>query len=160
LNIRIIAVGKIKETYILKGIEEFSKRLSRYCKLEIIQVRDEKAPEKLSSKQRHIVKEIEADRILKHIKQGSYVIALSIDGENLTSEEFADKLNTLAIDGYSSITFIIGGSLGLHNKVLKRADMQLSFSTFTFPHQLMRLILLEQIYRGYGCVNHIISYNI
>ncbi len=153
MNIRIVAVGKIKDIYILKGIEEFEKRLSRYCKLEIIQVRDEKAPENLSTRQKQAVKELEADRILKNIKEGSYVIALAIDGKSFTSEEFAKKLEMLAVGGHSNISFVIGGSLGLHDKVLKRADIQLSFSAFTFPHQLMRLILLEQIYRGYRIIN-------
>src|SRR5690606_9859162 len=110
-----------------KGIEEFEKRLSRYCKLEIIQVRDEKAPENLSTRQKQAVKELEADRILKNIKEGSYVIALAIDGKSFTSEEFAKKLEMLAVGGHSNISFVIGGSLGLHDKVLKRADIQLSF---------------------------------
>lgn len=153
MKIRVIAVGKIKEPYMKKGIEEFRKRLSRYCRLEIIEVKDEKAPEGLSQMQKQAVKEREADRVLKYIRHTDHVIALAIDGKSFTSEEFAQRLDSLAIGGCSNICFVIGGSLGLHDKVLKRADMELSFSAFTFPHQLMRLILLEQIYRAYRIIN-------
>lgn len=153
MNIRIISVGKIKEAYMRNGIDEFKKRLSRYCKLELVEVKDERAPEGLSDREKESVKEVEAARVFKHIRQSDYVICLAIEGEILTSEEFAKKLDTLAINGCSNVSFIIGGSLGLHDTVLKRADMLLSFSAFTFPHQLMRLILLEQIYRGYRIIN-------
>lgn len=153
MNIKIVAVGMIKEPYMKKGIEEFKKRLSRYCRLQIIEVKDERAPERLSQMQKQAVKEREADRVLKYIRQTDHVIALAINGESFTSEEFAQRFDRLAIGGCSNICFVIGGSLGLHDKVLKRADMQLSFSAFTFPHQLMRLILLEQIYRSYRIIN-------
>ncbi|NMA94448.1 MAG: 23S rRNA (pseudouridine(1915)-N(3))-methyltransferase RlmH [Clostridiales bacterium] len=153
MNIKIIAVGSIKENYMKKGIEEFRKRLTRYCRLNIIEVKDEKAPEGLKGKEILLVKQKEAERIVKHIKDGDYVIALAIDGKDFTSEKFAKEMENLALRGKSSITFIIGGSLGLSDKVLKMADMHLSFSAFTFPHQLMRLILLEQIYRAYRIIN-------
>ena len=149
MNIKIICVGKIKEEYIKLGIGEFSKRLTKYCKLEILELEDEKAPEKLSEKEMLTVKSKEGQRILSLVKDNSYVIALAIEGKNLSSEEFARRLEDLSIEGKSNITFIIGGSLGLSKEVINRADFKLSFSKMTFPHQLMRLILLEQIYRCY-----------
>lgn len=153
MNIQIVSVGKIKEKYLKLGIEEFSKRLSKYCKLDIVELDDEKAPENLSDKGREQVKEKEGSKILGKIKQSSYVIALAIDGKNLSSEELAEHMSNLAVTGNSSITFVIGGSLGLSDEVLKRADYKLSFSKMTFPHQLMRLILLEQVYRAYRINN-------
>lgn len=152
MNIKIISVGKIKEKYLKLGIEEFTKRLSKYCKLEIIELEDEKAPENLSEKEMENIKNKEGNKILSNIKENAYVIALAIDGKNLSSEELADKLNNLSIMGTSNIVFIIGGSLGLSNGVLNRADFKLSFSKMTFPHQLMRLILLEQIYRSFRII--------
>ena len=149
MNIQIVSVGKIKEKYLKLGIEEFSKRLSKYCKLDIVELDDEKAPENLSDRGREIVKDKEGNKILSKIKQNSYVIALAIDGKNLSSEELAGHMSYLAVTGNSSLTFVIGGSLGLSDEVMKRADFKLSFSKMTFPHQLMRLILLEQIYRAY-----------
>jgi len=149
MNITIISVGKLKEKYLKLGIDEYSKRLSRYAKLNIIEVSDEKAPENLSCAEEQIVKNKEGDGILKHIKEGTYVIALDLKGKMLSSEDLSDKLKTLGVSGNSNITFIIGGSLGLSDEVLKRADYRLCFSPMTFPHQLMKLILLEQIYRGF-----------
>lgn len=149
MNIRIIAVGKLKEKYLKQGIEEYAKRLSRYCKVEILELEDEKAPENLSLAEEALVKQKEGERIEKALRQGAFSIALAIDGERLTSEEFAKKLSDLALKGVSIIDFIIGGSLGLDQRILAKADMKLSFSTFTFPHQLCRLILLEQIYRAF-----------
>ena len=154
MNINVIGVGKIKEKYLKLGIDEFKKRLSKYCKLDIIELDDEKAPEKLSEKEMIIVKEKEGKKILSKIKDNSYVIALAIDGKNLSSEELADKMSDLAVRGNSNITFVIGGSLGLSDEVLDRADYKLSFSKMTFPHQLMRLILLEQVYRAYRINNN------
>ena len=154
MNIKVISVGKIKEKYIKLGIEEFSKRLSKYCKLDIIEVDDEKAPENLSEKEMDMIKFKEGQKILSNIKNNSYVIALAIDGKNLSSEELADKMKALGISGNSNIAFVIGGSLGLSKEVLNRADFKLSFSKMTFPHQLMRLILLEQIYRGYRIIKN------
>lgn len=154
MNIKIITVGKIKEKYLKLGIEEFLKRLSKYCKLEIIEIDDEKAPENLSDKEMENIKVKEGNKILSNIKDNAYVMALAIDGKNLSSEELADKINNLSIMGKSNIVFIIGGSLGLSKEVLNRADFKLSFSKMTFPHQLMRLILLEQIYRSYRIIKN------
>lgn len=154
MNINVIGVGKIKEKYLKLGIDEFKKRLSKYCKLDIIELDDEKAPEKLSEKEMIMVKEKEGKKILSKIKDTSYVIALAIDGKNLSSEELADKMSDLAVRGNSNITFVIGGSLGLSDEVIDRADYKLSFSKMTFPHQLMRLILLEQVYRAYRINNN------
>ncbi len=149
MNISIIAVGKIKEKYIQEGIREFSKRLSRYCSLNIIEVDDERAPENLSQKEMEIVKSKEGDKILAKIPQNSFIISLEIKGKQISSEELSKKMEDLMIDGINHITFIIGGSLGLSDEVINRSNYKLSFSKMTFPHQLMRLILLEQIYRGF-----------
>ena len=154
MNITIISVGKLKEKYLKLGIEEFSKRLAKYCKLDMIELDDEKGPESLSEKDMLIVKDKEGKKILSKIKNNSYVIALAIDGKNLSSEELADTMSKLAVRGNSHITFIIGGSLGLSDEVLKRADYKLSFSKMTFPHQMMKLILLEQVYRAYRINNN------
>lgn len=153
MRINIVCVGKIKEKYLKLGIDEFKKRLSKYCKLEIIELEDEKAPENLSDKEILMIKEKEGKKILSKIKDNSYVIALAIDGKNLSSEELAETINKLGVRGISNITFVIGGSLGLSDEVLSRADYKLSFSKMTFPHQLMRLILLEQVYRAYRINN-------
>ncbi len=153
MKITLITVGKIKEKYLEQAIAEYSKRLSRYCKLEIIQVADEKTPDGASPLVEEQIKEKEGQRILSHIKDGMYVIALAIQGNMLTSEELAQKMDTLGISGISHAAFVIGGSLGLSEQVLKRADYQLSFSKMTFPHQLMRVILLEQIYRSYRIIS-------
>ena len=153
MRINIVCVGKIKEKYLKLGIDEFKKRLSKYCKLEVIELEDEKAPENLSDKEMLIIKEKEGKKILSKIKDNSYVIALAIDGKNLSSEELAETINKLGVRGISNITFVIGGSLGLSDEVLSRADYKLSFSKMTFPHQLMRLILLEQVYRAYRINN-------
>ena len=149
MRISIICVGKIKEKYLKLGIDEFTKRLSKYCKLEIIELDDEKAPENLSDKEMLMIKEKEGKKILSKIKDNAHVIALAIDGKNLSSEELADNINNLGVRGISHIVFVIGGSLGLSDEVLKRSNYKLSFSKMTFPHQLMRLILLEQVYRAY-----------
>ena len=153
MRINIVCVGKIKEKYLKLGIDEFKKRLSKYCKLEIIELEDEKAPENLSDKEMLMIKEKEGKKILSKIKDNSYLIALAIDGKNLSSEELAETINKLGVRGISNITFVIGGSLGLSDEVLSRADYKLSFSKMTFPHQLMRLILLEQVYRAYRINN-------
>lgn len=152
MQITIIAVGKLKEKYLKMGIEEYLKRLSAYAKVEIVEVADEKAPENLSEGDMLRVKEKEGERILGAIKNGQHVVALAIDGEMWPSEKLADKLDTWATYGKSSIAFVIGGSLGLSEGVLKRADDKLSFSKMTFPHQLMRLILVEQVYRGFKII--------
>ena len=149
MNISIITVGKLKEKYLKEAVSEYSKRLSKYCKLDIIEVPDEKAPETMSLAEQEAVKKKEGQSISKHIKNDTYVIALAIDGKMLSSEDFSDFINDLGIRGKSNIAFIIGGSLGLSDEILRRADYKLSFSPMTFPHQLMRVILLEQIYRGF-----------
>ena len=149
MKITIIAVGKIKEKYIKQGIKEFKKRLSNYTKLSIIEIPDEKAPENLSEKEMEIVKDTEGENILKKLDNYSYVIALDKDGDQLSSIDFANKIKKLTVQGNSSFTFIIGGSLGLSDEVLKKSNLKLSFSKMTFPHQLFRLILLEQVYRTF-----------
>ncbi|MEG2247008.1 MAG: 23S rRNA (pseudouridine(1915)-N(3))-methyltransferase RlmH [Peptostreptococcaceae bacterium] len=154
MNISVISVGKLKEKYLKLGIEEFAKRLTKYSKLDMIELDDEKCPENLSEKDMLIVKDKEGKKILSKVKNNSYVIALAIDGKNLSSEELADTISKLAVRGNSHITFIIGGSLGLSDDVLSRADYKLSFSKMTFPHQMMRLILLEQIYRAFRINNN------
>lgn len=149
MNISIISVGKIKESYIKNGIEEFAKRLSRYAKLSMIEVPDEKTPDQASVREMDIIKNKEGDLILNKIKDNMYVIAMDIQGEMKTSEQFAKQLSQLALTGNSNVAFIIGGSLGLSDKVKARANYRLCFSKMTFPHQLFKLILLEQIYRTY-----------
>jgi 23S rRNA (pseudouridine1915-N3)-methyltransferase len=149
VNISIVTVGKLKEKYLKLGIDEYLKRLSAYAKVEIIEVADEKAPEELSELEMLQVKQKEGERILAKISQDTYVIALAINGKMQSSEELAKTLDKLATYGKSKIAFIIGGSLGLSEEVLKRSNEQLSFSKMTFPHQLMKLILVEQVYRAY-----------
>lgn len=153
MKITCITVGKIKEKYFTMAIEEYAKRLSRYCKLEIVELADEKTPDNASALMEEQIKQKEGERILKAIKDDAYVIALAIEGKQLDSIELSEKLSKLGVDGNSHITFIIGGSLGLSKEVLARADYKLSFSKMTFPHQLMRVVLLEQIYRAYRIIN-------
>lgn len=148
MKISIACVGRIKEKFFTAAIDEYSKRLSRYVNLEICQVNDEKAPENMSEAEEIKVKEVEGKRLLKVIKDTSYVVVLAIDGKKMTSEGLADFIKDNMVRGVSHITFVIGGSLGLSDEVIKRADFKLSFSDMTFPHQLMRVILLEQIYRA------------
>lgn len=154
MEIRILSVGKIKERYLTAGIQEYAKRLSRYCKLNFIQVPDEKTPDKASDSLNNQIKNTEGERLLKNIREQDYVSALALDGKMLDSVELSKKLGQLGVEGKSSIVFVIGGSLGLSDQVLNRADFKLSFSRMTFPHQLMQMILLEQIYRGYRILNN------
>ncbi|QSG01036.1 23S rRNA (pseudouridine(1915)-N(3))-methyltransferase RlmH [Bacillus paralicheniformis] len=149
MNISIVAIGKLKEKYLKQGIDEYIKRLSAYAKVDIIELPDEKAPENLSDQDMKIVKDKEGERILSKISPDAHVIALAIEGKMKSSEELANNMDRLATYGKSKVTFVIGGSLGLSDAVLKRADEKLSFSRMTFPHQLMRLILLEQVYRAF-----------
>ncbi|UOY91347.1 23S rRNA (pseudouridine(1915)-N(3))-methyltransferase RlmH [Ectobacillus sp. JY-23] len=149
MNISIITIGKLKEKYLKQGIEEYVKRLSSYAKIEIIELADEKAPENLSAAEMEMVKEKEGIRILEKISDDTHVIALAIQGKMKSSEELAKEIDRLATYGKSKIAFIIGGSLGLSDQVMKRANDSLSFSKMTFPHQLMRLILVEQVYRAF-----------
>ena len=146
MKITLITVGKIKEKYLKDAIAE-------YCKLEIIEVADEKTPDNASEIVEAGIRDKEGERILKYVKDDAYVITLEINGKMLTSEELSEKIDTLGVQGTSHIIFIIGGSIGLGNAVLKRSDYALSFSKMTFPHQLMRVILLEQIYRSYRIIN-------
>lgn len=154
MRITIIAVGKIKEKYFAGAIEEYSKRLSRYCKLNIIEVADEKTIENASDTEIAIIQEKEAERILKNISDDSYVVTLEILGKMLDSVELADKIKNVTVNGKSHICFIIGGSVGIHSSVSMRADFKLSFSKMTFPHQLMRVVLLEQVYRAFRINNN------
>lgn len=152
MKITMITVGKIKEKYLKDAIAEYTKRLSKYCKLEIIEVPDEKTPDQASDVVETGIRDKEGERILKHIKEDAYVITLEIKGKLLTSEELAEKIDALGIQGTSHIVFIIGGSIGLSQAVMARSNYALSFSKMTFPHQLMRVILLEQIYRSYRII--------
>lgn len=154
MRIDIIAVGKVKESYLRDAIAEYGKRLSRYCKLDIIEVADEKTPEHASEGVERQIRAKEGERIARHIRDDAYVIALTIDGRMLSSEGLADEINRLGLRGVSHIQLVIGGSIGLDDAIVRRADYRLSFSKMTFPHQLMRVILLEQIYRAYKINAH------
>jgi 23S rRNA (pseudouridine1915-N3)-methyltransferase len=145
-------VGKIKERFFEEAIKEYSKRLSKYCQLNFIEVSDEKAPENLSDKEMLQIMDKEGERILSKIKDSQYVITLEILGKQLTSENLAEKIESLGLEGNSDIVFIIGGSLGLSGNVIKRSNFALSFSKMTFPHQLMKVVLLEQIYRSFRII--------
>lgn len=149
MNIKLITVGKLKEDYLKAGIAEYTKRLSRFAKTEIIELADEKTPDKASEAQNQQILAKEGVRIQEKIGARDYVIVLAIEGKQLASEAFAQKLATVALDGYSDITFIIGGSLGLDPAVKQRANMKMSFGLLTLPHQLMRLVLVEQVYRAF-----------
>lgn len=153
MKITIITVGKIKEKYLKDAIAEYSKRLSRYCKMEIIEVADEKTPDGISETAEEAIRQREGDRILKHIKEDAYTITLEIGGKMPDSVELSEKIEMLGVQGKSHLVFIIGGSLGLAKEVSARSDYKLSFSRMTFPHQLMRVILLEQLYRSYRIMN-------
>ena len=152
MKITLITVGKIKEKHFTDAIAEYMKRLSRYCKPEIIQVADEKTPENAALAVEKQVKDTEGERILRHVAEDAFVVALEIRGEMLSSEELADFIERKQVSGTSHIQFVIGGSLGLSEAVLRRADYRLSFSRMTFPHQLMRVVLLEQIYRSFRII--------
>lgn len=149
MNITILCVGQIKEKYFRDAIAEYQKRLSCYCKLQMIEVADEKTKENASEAENDLIRKKEGERLLKHIKDSDYCITLEIDGKMLTSEGLSKEIDRLGLAGKSSLVFVIGGSIGLDTAVLKRSDYALSFSKMTFPHQLMRVILLEQIYRSY-----------
>ena len=153
MKITILCVGKVKEKFYRDAIGEYQKRLSRYCKLEIVEVADEKTPDGASETVENQIKEKEGNRILSKIREEDYVIALAIDGKMQDSVKLSKNIQQLGVRGKSSIVFVIGGSLGLSKAVLKRANEKLSFSKMTFPHQLMRVILLEQVYRSYRIMN-------
>lgn len=152
MKITLITVGKIKEKYLKDAIAEYSKRLSKYCKLEIVEVADEKTPDQASENVERQIRQKEGERILRYVKDDAYVFTLEIGGTMLDSVAFAKKMETLGIQGKSHLIFIIGGSIGLGEEVLRHSDYALSFSKMTFPHQLMRVILLEQVYRGYRII--------
>ena len=152
LNINIVCIGKIKEDYLKDAIKEYSKRLSRYCKLTILELPDEKIPDKLNESLSNEIKNKESNSILSHIKKDSYIICLDLTGKELSSEEFSKTLENLSLET-SNITFIIGGSLGLSSDILKKAHQKICFSKMTFPHQLIRVFLLEQIFRGFKISN-------
>ncbi len=154
MKITVIGVGKIKEKYFTGAIEEYAKRLSRYCRLEIIEVADEKTPDGAGEREEALIRNREGERILLKLPENAYVIALAIGGRTLDSVELAERMERWNVDGISQMAFVIGGSLGLSDAVLRRADFTLSFSRMTFPHQLMRVILLEQIYRSFRIRNH------
>lgn len=153
LNINIICVGKIKEKFFSSAIEEYSKRLSKYCKLDILELPDEKIPDNPNDTIENIVKEKECNNILKHLKKDSYIIALDLKGKEYTSVEFSEKLESLSMTN-SKITFIIGGSLGLTDNLLSHCNEKICFSKMTFPHQLIRIFLVEQIYRAFKISNN------
>ena len=153
MKITVIAVGRLKEKFYREAVAEYEKRLGRYCKLEILQVEDEKTPDRASQAEADLIRKKEADRIIRLLKEDACVVTLEIAGRMYDSEEFAHTMEKMQISGISHIQFVIGGSLGLHESVSARADLKLSFSDMTFPHQLMRVILCEQIYRGYRIMN-------
>lgn len=149
MKITLLTAGKVREKYLRDGIAEYQKRLGKYCRVEVVEVADEKTPDKAPPAEEERIKNTEGERLLRRIRETDYVIALAIDGKAPDSIEFSEKLEKLGVQGESSLVFVIGGSLGLSEEVLRRADERLSFSRMTFPHQLMRLILLEQIYRAF-----------
>lgn len=153
MKITVITVGKLKEGFYRQAVEEYGRRLGRYCKLEIREVDDEKTPDAASEAQRGQILKKEGERILRLLPENAYIVTLEIEGRRLSSEGFADWIGRLGVGGTSHIVFVIGGSLGLHNMIKERADLAVSFSDMTFPHQLMRVILLEQIYRAYRIIN-------
>lgn len=154
MKVTILCVGKIKEDFYRKAILEYEKRLGRYCKVDIIEVADEKTLDSASAALEAQIKEKEGERLLRHVREGMYVVALAIDGRQLDSVQLSEKIDRLGVSGNSHLAFVIGGSLGLSRQVLKRADERISFSQLTFPHQLMRVILLEQIYRSFRIIRH------
>lgn len=154
MKITILCVGKIKESFYREALEEYIKRMSRYAKIEIEEVADEKTPDNASGAQEKSVKEREAERLLAKWKEDSYTFVLAINGKQFSSEAFAEKIEQLGTYGTSSIQFVIGGSLGLDEKIISRADCLISFSKMTFPHQLMRVVLMEQIYRAYRIIKN------
>lgn len=154
MNIKIIGVGKLKEKYLVQAMQEYLKRLQAYAKVEVIELADEKAPENLSETQMMQIKDKEGERILAKIKDQEYVIALAIEGKNPSSEAFAQQIENLGIQGKSQLVFVIGGSLGLSPSVMQRSNAQISFGKMTFPHQLMRVMLTEQIYRAFRIIHN------
>ena len=153
MKIRILTIGKLKEKYLVNGINEYVKRLNAYCKVELVEVPDEPIPDNASENVENIIKDKEADKIVSKIKDDEYVIVLDLHGKEIDSVAFSKHIEECMIKGKSTVTFVFGGSLGLGKSLLQRADYRLCFSKMTFPHQLMRVILLEQIYRSYRIIN-------
>ena len=154
LNINIICVGKIKENYLKDAISEYSKRLSKFCNLNITELSDEKLPNKLNDSIINEIKNKECNKIIQAIKKDSYIICLDLRGKELSSEEFSAKLDNIALNFNSSITFVIGGTLGLNQEILSLANEKICFSKMTFPHQLIRVFLLEQLFRAFKISNN------
>lgn len=154
LNINIVCVGKLKETYLKEAVEEYSKRLSKYCNLKFIEISDEKLPSKINDSNIQEIKNKEGNKILSSIKKDSYVIALDLHGKQFTSEEFSEKIENITVRGFSTITFIIGGTLGIMNEILEKSNELICFSKMTFPHQLIRVFLAEQLFRAFKISNN------
>lgn len=154
MNISVICIGKLKEKYWVQAAAEYSKRLSGYCSLDMVELKEARLPDRAGPAEEQAVKDAEGAEILKRIKDNMYVITLEVDGKPLSSEKLAEKIDSLALAGRSNIAFVIGGSLGLSAAVSKRSDFRLSFSQMTFPHQMMRVILLEQVYRSFKIIRH------
>lgn len=154
MKITILAVGRLKETYLVEGVKEYLKRLNPYARVEISEVPDEPCPENAPSAIEEQVKQKEADRLIKRLRPGTFLIVLDARGKMFTSEELAGKIEELALTGRSDITFIIGGSVGLATSIVDRADLLLSLSKLTFPHQIVRLVLLEQVYRCFRIIKN------
>ncbi|MDD6042294.1 MAG: 23S rRNA (pseudouridine(1915)-N(3))-methyltransferase RlmH [Eubacteriaceae bacterium] len=154
MNISVICVGKLKEKYWVDAVAEYSKRLKGYCTLDIVELKESRLPDKAGPAEELAVKDAEGAEILKKIKDNMYVITLEVKGKMLSSEKLAEKIETLGIDGISNVAFVIGGSLGLSSQVSSRANFKLSFSEMTFPHQMMRVVLLEQIYRSFKIIKN------
>ena len=153
LHIDIVCIGKIKENFFQDAIKEYSKRLSKYCILNIIELQDEKIPLSLNENSENIIKQKESNKILSHIKKGSYIICLDLTGKELSSEELAQNINSLSLSGITNITFVIGGSLGMSKELLNSANQKICFSKLTFPHQMIRVFLLEQLFRSFKILN-------
>ena len=153
-NINIICVGKLKENYLKEAIEEYSKRLSKYCDLTIIEIQDEKLPNKINNSSINEIKNIECSKIQNYLKKDSYVIALDLKGKQHSSEEFSERIESIKVNGFHSITFIIGGTMGLTDSICQQANELVCFSKMTFPHQLIRVFLLEQLFRAFKISNH------
>ncbi len=154
MNISVICVGKLKEKYWTQAVAEYAKRLSGYCSLDIVELKEARLPDRAGPAEEQAVKEAEGAEILKRLRDNMYVITLEVKGKELPSEKLAEKIDSLAVSGRSNIAFVIGGSLGLSEEVSKRSDFRLSFSQMTFPHQMMRVILLEQVYRSFKIIRH------
>ena len=154
LNINIVCVGKLKESYLKEAVQEYSKRLSKYCNLNFIELADEKLPNKINDSIINEIKDKEGNKMLNAIKKDSYVMALDLHGKQFTSEEFSDKIENITLRGFSSITFIIGGTLGIMDEVLNKSNELICFSKMTFPHQLIRVFLLEQLFRAFKISNN------